>query len=156
MTIQNAKIPGATKNRPERTVEARSRKNGDAYMVNHPSQIILRRAVVMPIAGVNQNMVAAGLSSPIFLFFMSSCVRLQRRPPHALAVITSKNPGRTKAVSEATIRITPPKMRRMTTTSRSENTSRRKKNAKDNTKMSEDDLHIAADNQLNYMSRFET
>jgi hypothetical protein len=112
-------------------------------MVNHPSQTMLRRAIVMPIAGANQNIVAAGLSRPIVLFFMSIWVRLQRRPPHALAVITSKNPGRTKAVSEATIRTTPPKMRRMTAMSRNEKVSRRKRNAKNKTKMREDDLHIA-------------
>lgn len=148
MTIQKANMPGATRNKVERKVEVMSWKKGEANTVNHPSQMMLRRAIVTPIAGANQNIVAAGLSKPILLFFMSNWVRLQRRPPHALAVITSKNPGRTKAVSEATIRSTPPKMRRMTATSCKENVSKRKKNAKNKTKIREDDLHIAVNYEM--------
>ena len=96
-----------------------------------------------PITGDSQKIVAAGLSSPIFLFLRRTCVRLQRKPPDALAERTRMRPERTKWVSVATIRRTPIKMRKMTPTRRYENFSRRKRKAKRRTKIREEDLHMA-------------
>jgi hypothetical protein len=71
-------------------------------------------------------------------------VRLHRSPPIALALITRRNPSRTKAVSDATINKTPEKIKEMTATSLHENTSRRNRNANKSTNIRDDDLHIAA------------
>lgn len=98
---------------------------------------------VTPITGASQNIVAAGLFIPISSFLSKRCVKLHRKPPSALAVVTKTNPDSMNLVSAATIIRTPMKMSRMTPTSRRENFSNLKKKANVKTKISDEDLHMA-------------
>lgn len=143
MTMQNAAMPGATNIRSVFIVEATEAKKGDENTLIHPSQAMLITAIETAVAGDNQNIVDGGLSSPMELSCITTCVRLQRRPPQMLAEMTNKNPDKTNAVSEATINTTPAKMMRITMTRRTEKVSSRKRNAKKRTNISEEDLHMA-------------
>jgi hypothetical protein len=105
--------------------------------------LALTTARVIPMEGANQNIVAAGLSKPNFLFFSSICVRLHRRPPKALALSTRIKPCNTNSASVATMRRTPRNMSKITAVRCQENVSSRKRIANSNTNISDDDLHIA-------------
>lgn len=98
---------------------------------------------VTAIIGLRRNIVDAGLLKPIFLFWNNSCVKAHRRPPNALALITSTKPPRMKCVSVATISRTPLQISMMTPTRRQEKRSKWKRNAKSSTNIREDDLTIA-------------
>ena len=141
--MQKAAMPGAINMRSVFIVEATVAKKGVENTLTHPSQAILIKATEIAVAGDNQNIMDGGLSSPMNLSCIKTCVRLQRRPPQTLANMTSKNPDKTNAVSEATINSTPAKMIRITTTKRRENDSSRKRNAKKRTNISDEDLHMA-------------
>ena len=136
-------MPGATHITRVFNVEAAVAKKGVENTLNHPSQAMLITATETAVAGDNQNIVDGGLSSPMDLSCIATCVRLQRRPPQMLANMTNKNPDKTNAVSEATINSTPAKMTKITMTRRTENDSSLKRNAKKRTNISEDDLHMA-------------
>lgn len=143
MTMQKATMPGATSIRSVFAVEAGVAKKGVENTVIHPSQTTLIRATERAEAGDSQNIVDGGWSSPMDLSCIASCVKLHRMPLQTLAKMTSRNPDRTNAVSEATINSTPANMMKITTTRRTENVSSRNRNAKRRTKMSEEDLHMA-------------
>lgn len=143
MTMQKAMMPGAINISSVFTVEVTVAKKGDENTVIHPSKTMLITATERAVVGDNQNIRDGGLSSPIDLSCIASCVRLQRRPPHTLAKMTNKNPDRTNAVSDATINRIPAKMIRITVTRRTENASSRKRNANNRTNISEEDLHMA-------------
>jgi hypothetical protein len=119
---------------------SRKREPGNSLQL---STATLTKAIVRPIIGASQKMVATGWFIPERLSRKSIWVRDHRRPPRALAEITRIKPPRTKWVSVATIRSTPAEMRRMTPISRRENVSRRKKKANAKTKTREEDLHMA-------------
>lgn len=70
-------------------------------------------------------------------------VRAQRKPEKNAAAMTRTNPIASKAASPATIMMTPKVIVAMIRISRSDGDSRRKRNAKQSTKASEEDLHIA-------------
>ena len=143
MTMQKARMPGAINIRSVFTVEATVAKKGVEKTLIHPSQVMLIKATETVVTGDNQNIMDGGLSSPMDLSCITTCVRLQRRPPQMLANMTIKNPDKTNAVSEATINSTPVKMIRITMTNRTENDSSRKRNANKRTNISEEDLHMA-------------
>ena len=141
--MQKAITPGADTKKPVCKTRDVPRKNSLLNRVVHCSMHALTIPSVAPIEGANQNIVETGLSNPIFLFFRSTCVRLHRRPPSALAVSTRIKPCKTNSASVATIRSTPVKINKITATSRQEKVSRRNRNANSNTNISDDDLHIA-------------
>lgn len=143
MTMQKARMPGAINIRSVFTVEATVAKKGVENTLIHPSQAMLTTAIETAVAGDNQNIVDGGLSSPMDLSCIATWVRLQRRPLQTLAKMTIINPGKTNAVSEATINSTPAKMIKITMTKRMENDSSRKRNANKRTNISEEDLHMA-------------
>ena len=123
---------------------SRKREPGNSLQLSRKT---LTMAMVRPMMGANQKMVATGWFNPERLSRMSICVRDHRNPPRALAEMTRMKPPRTKWVSVATIRSTPADMRRMTPIRRRENVSRRKKKAKDRTNTSDEDLHIAVNGE---------
>ena len=140
--MQKATTPGAIRYSEVSIVTTRVEKN---LVLNNSFQCstkILIIARVMPMAGVNQKTVAAGLLNPI-LSRSRTCVRLHRRPPRALALMTRIKPFNMKCVSVATIRRTPENIRNMTAMRRHEKDSKRNRKANRRTKMREDDLHIA-------------
>src|SRR5882762_7629201 len=141
--MRNATIPGATRYIAVFKVAPRLAKKDDVKTLIQPSIKTLMKAKERPMAGASQNIVAAGLSKPIFLFLRSTWDRPHRRPPRALALSTRRRPDRTKCVSVATISTTPLKIRSITPTRRKEKGSKRKRNAKSRTNIKVDDLHIA-------------
>lgn len=70
-------------------------------------------------------------------------MRDHRNPEKKAARITSVNPRASKAASPATIMMTPTVMVVIMATSFTEGFSSRKRNAKESTKASEEDLHMA-------------
>jgi hypothetical protein len=141
--MQNAMTPGKMRSPIVcRVAPGPSRKREPGRSLQLSTEI-LTTAMVRPMIGASQKMVAAGWFIPERLSRMSIWVSDQRRPPRALADMTRMKPTRTKCVSVATIRSTPEEIRRMTPTSRRENVSRRKKKAKAKTNTSEEDLHMA-------------
>lgn len=142
--MQKAAMPGTINFGSVFIVEAVVAKKGVENTLIHPSQMMLTKANETAEAGDNQNKVDGGLSRPIVLSCMATCVTLQRRPPQTLANMTSENPDQTNAVSEATINSTPPKIIKITMTRCMENASSRNRNAKKRTNISEEDLHMAA------------
>lgn len=84
------------------------------------------------------------MDMPMARLCMISSVKAHRRPPTADAEKTMMRPGMETAVTLKTIRKTPIEMRPMTRTKRSEYFSSLNRKAKKRTKMSDDDLHIAA------------
>lgn len=141
--MKKAIVPGIAKNNAVLKNELGLSKNLLEKMAVQLSNATLAMHSVTAITGANQKMVAAGLSMPIFLFFNKSWVKLHRRPPSALAEVTSMNPRIENSVSRATIMRTPITIRIITPTSRSENLSRPKSRANNRTNINEDDLHIA-------------
>lgn len=141
--MQKAMIPGHSRKKRVLRVLPGVAKNWFAKILLQPSMKSVVTSNETPIIGASQKSVAAGLCMPMFLLRISSCVRLHRRPPRALAEVTSRKPLRTKWVSVATMRSTPAQMRNITPMSRHENFSSRRRNAKRRTKTRDDDLHIA-------------
>ena len=141
--MRNATHPGIAKKTAVLSVVDKSPKN---LLANTSRQLSKHKLTIIseaPISGASQNMVAAGLFSPIFSSFSRRCVRLQRRPLSALALVKRMKPTSSKCASVATIISTPAKMRKITPISRKEKTSNLKAKAKTKTKMSDEDLHMA-------------
>lgn len=93
------------------------------------------------IVGVRKNMLAKGLLVAGFLK-SKIWVKLHLKPEQNEALITRANPRALKAVSPATIMITPAVMRRMMPHRRQVGFSRRKMKAKSKTNASTEDLHM--------------
>src|SRR6266850_249901 len=141
--MANAITPGKMRRPVVRRIApglSRKREPGSSLQLSRKT---LTMAMVRPMIGANQKIVATGLFIPERLSRMIIWVRDHRRPASALAERTRMKPTRTKWVSVATIRSTPIDMRRMTPTRRRENVSKRKKKAKNKTNTSEEDLHMA-------------
>ena len=141
--MQNASRPGTVRKKHVLRVEPKESKNRLPMSSDQRSSTALTMDKVIPMIGASQNMVAAGLSMPNFLSLRRTCVKAHRIPPKAVPARTRRNPERAKCVSVATIRITPAKIRVMTPTRRSENTSRRNQNANASTNNRDEDLTIA-------------
>lgn len=141
--MQNASTPGARSSRIVCMVRVGPEKNSLPKSFDQLSIMILKVQRVTAMIGLRRKIVDAGLLKPIFLFWKSTCVKPHRRPPKALALITSRNPPSTKCVSVATIKRTPLQMSIITPTSRQEKRSRWKRKAKSSTNIRDDDFTIA-------------
>jgi len=145
-------IPGAARNKIVPTVLSPPSKKWVRKIDGQFSKERLTMPRVMPIEGANQKMVDAGLSNPIFLLLSRTCVRLHRRPPRALALMTRIRPSKTKWASVATISTTPAKIRVITAIKRQEKVSRRNRNANSRTNIKDDDLHMAGQDWMSYLT----
>lgn len=107
-----------------------------------PSTGIARRRSVRNITGARKKIEEKGFEVA-GLRRSRICVRDQRKPDDAAADMTRKKPRASKAVSPATIMITPAVMVAIMAASFQEGFSRRKRKAKRRTKPRTEDLHIA-------------
>lgn len=147
--MQNATTPGANMNDNVFTVRP-SRKKSLRKRDGQFSKETLTIPKVSAMQGASQKIVATGLSKPILLLLRRTCVRLQRRPPRALALRTRIKPCNTNSASVATMRRTPEKIKKITATRRHEKISSRKRKANSSTKIRDDDLHIAIQRNLKW------
>jgi hypothetical protein len=114
------------------------------YMSPIPSTGRARIKSVINMIGARKNMDEKGLDVA-GCRIRRICVRDQRRPDDAAAVITRKNPLSLNSVSPSTMRNTPTDIVAITAPSFHEGFSKRNRNAKIRTKPKTEDLHIARD-----------
>ncbi len=143
VVIKNARIPG-NNNMPNPSGTPLTSNSSDnlSNKEEMPSTGNAMTSKLTNMMGAKKNMELKGLE---VAGFRSNriCVRAHRNPEKNEADMTRMKPSALKAVSPATIMITPTVIVKMMRTSLMEGDSSRNKKAKSRTKAREEDLHIA-------------
>jgi hypothetical protein len=140
--MRNARAPGKSiMSVPRKMPFVSAKMRRPSIRLEVPSIGKARKKRARNITGVRKKMLLKGLLVA-GLRRRRICVRDQRKPEQKEAVMTRMKPRALKAVSPATIIITPTDMRVMIPRRRQEGFSRRKMKAKRSTKASTEDLHI--------------
>ena len=146
--IKKAKVPGKIKMRiPMKSPLASTRDFRPAPRGTKPSTGMAMMARLTNMTGARKKMLLKGLLVA-GLRRSSIWVRAQRKPEKKAAAMTRAKPITSKATSPATIIMTPTVMVAIMRMSLTDGDSRRNRKAKQSTKASEEDLHIAAKPQI--------